>query len=196
MGIALWKMASKQRARLKGEIRKLEPNIAKLESHLAKLKRELETLESEIERKKSTLEQAMLRLSAYEQVLLAQGVDIEPDDYYKPVAPSQPGMMAQHGGLAGGVLQALREACKPMSTIEIADYVVALGAVKRPFNPTLLVRRTKEALLLRAKRGQVVKVCYHGPANNGYNVWALPEYAHIPWVPPDARTAVPVADSA
>ena len=34
---------------------------------MAKLKRELETLASEIEWKKRELEQAMLRLSAYEQ---------------------------------------------------------------------------------------------------------------------------------
>lgn len=195
MGIALWKMAAKQRARIKGEIRKCERQVEKLESRFAGLKQELDALQSEIDQKKDALTQAELSLQSYDQVLLAQGVDIEPDDYYKPVAPSQPGMMTQHGGLAGGALQALRVARGPMSTLEIADYVVALGVVKRPFNLTLLVRRTKEALLLRARRGLVVKVCYHGKTNNGFNVWALPEYADVPWVPPEARTAVQVADS-
>jgi hypothetical protein len=94
MAIALWKMAAKQRARVVGRLQELERRIESDQAEMAALRSQLD---------------------AHDAVLRAQAIDIEPDDFYRPVSPNGP-LLVKHGELTSRALKALRDPAPPAST--------------------------------------------------------------------------------
>ena len=172
MGIQLFKGAARQRARLLGEIQKLERQRGAVDRQISELQR---------------------RVAAFDEVLKAQDVDIEPDDYAPPVKPTPRRVYFKHGELLGFCLDALRIAQCPLSTVDILDSIVCQGQIawRTPEDRYEVRRSIKNALGVQAKKGLVVKVGQIGRANDGVAIWALPEYAHLPFQAASASGEAP-----
>ena len=95
--------------------------IKQLEERAAVLESALEQVRQEITRELENQTELLINLRAYDGVIGLQGIEFGPNDYYKPVAPNQPRMFGEHGGLLGRALEALHIARAPLSTLEVAE---------------------------------------------------------------------------
>jgi hypothetical protein len=161
VGIQVFKGAARQRARLLGEIEKLETQRDSVDQQIAELQR---------------------RVAAFDEVLKAQEVDIDPNTF-EPVKPTPRRAYFKHGELLGLCFDALRTHGRPLSTVDILDYAVRRAEIVwRADDDRYEVRRSiKNALGVQAKKGLVAKVGQIGRVSDGIAVWALPEYAHLPY---------------
>ena len=164
MGIQLFKGAARQRARLLGEIQKLERQRGAVDRQISELQR---------------------RVAAFDEVLKAQDAP--------PVKPTPRRAYFKHGELLGFCLDALRIAQCPLSTVDILDSIVCQGQIawRTPEDRYEVRRSIKNALGVQAKKGLVVKVGQIGRANDGVAIWALPEYAHLPFQAASASGEAP-----
>jgi hypothetical protein len=156
----------------------------------------MKQLERQVNAASDEIAELQAKIEGFDIVLHAQGVDIHPDDFRAPIKPGGKHFRFKHGELVGGSLDALRRARRPMGTPEIADELIQRYCLQLPVDRDLIRRRVKNALGIKARTGIVVITGSHGQRNNRFNLWALPEYAGVPWIPPELRTAVPVEDSA
>lgn len=183
MGIQIWKGTAKQRARLQGTLKKHDRAIQKLEADVADLEAELEQTRQALASEIANRDVVQSCLTAYDSVIGAQGVQFDPDNYYKPVVPSKPRMFKEHGELLGRALEALRLAKAPLSTMDVAGYVLANANVQSEIHFPTLTRRVKSALLLRTHRGEVIKIGRTENRSGTCNLWSLPAYANVPYDP-------------
>lgn len=153
MGIQVFKGVAQQRARLIGQRNQLLLRAARDAARV-------EVLEAKIR--------------AYNIVLQAQGIDIDPDDY-KPVVPHVRRRMFAHGQLSGLCLAALRTNGRPMSTCEVLNYVVREAGIcfTHPRERNEVRRGIKNQLRVYARRGVVLRVGRVGPRHDDEALWQV-----------------------
>ncbi|MGA3983693.1 hypothetical protein ACI2VH_05980 [Ralstonia nicotianae] len=159
MGIQVFKGVAQQRARLLGQIKRLDERM-----------RADQAKRDELQRK----------VAAFDEVLREQGIDIDPD-MYAPVKPTPRRTYFAHGELLGLCFDAMRLRKCPVTTPELLDYVVAQTGVrwKTPEDRYETRRSIKNAMRVQAKKGLVVRVGSTGLRHDDIAIWALPEYAAV-----------------
>ena len=162
MGIQTFKSVARQRARLVGEAQKLDRRISSDHARLAEL---------------------VAQIRAFDEVLRAQGVDVDPDIYAPAVAPTPKKKYFAQGELVGLCLDALRTQRRPITTVGLLELVThAKGVRWRSLDDINTVRRgIKNAMRMQVKRGRVIRVGTVGDAHDDQALWALPEHASVPW---------------
>ena len=154
MGIQVFKGAAKQRARLVGQRNQLIERSAANAARVA----ELET-----------------QIRAYNLVLRSQDIDIDPDDF-RPAVPHEHSRNFKHGQRIALCLDALRAAKRPLSTLEIFDYVVAHVGLRftSPAARRAARRGVNSQLWLYAQRGIVARVTDPKARHDDVAYWTLP----------------------
>ncbi len=153
MGIQVFKGAANQRARLVGERNKLLARIS---------------------RQNAAVQELEAKIAAFNIVLRQQGVDIDPDDF-KPVAPSSRLGYFRYGQISALSLDALRAATRPLSTIEILEYVVRTAEVsfKSPHDRYRTRCYLDNRLGVYAKSGIVKRVRPSSARHDDVSYWLL-----------------------
>lgn len=162
MGIQGFKIMARQRARLVGKMLEIEKKISAGELELASLR---------------------TKISAFDEVLSAQGVDIDADVYAPAVRPTARLYYFGHGELTGTCLGLLRTEARPLTTVQLFEGLLfSKKPTWRSLEDTRKIRSSIKSLMKRcANRGLVVRVGNVGSAQNDAGIWALPEHAHLTW---------------
>lgn len=172
MGVQLFKTAAMQRAYLVGHLNRLRTATQKKVAEMKAIEAQIELLKAKI--------------AAYNVVLAEQGIEIAPEDLYRPLRQSPKRGFFKHGELSSLILEALRQAQAPLSTLEIFAYAVERqGVTFQSLIDRSETRRTvKNQLRVYAHKGLVVRL--NEERVQGTRVpsfWALPEFAHLPHPP-------------
>ena len=162
MGIQGFKIIARQRARLVGELQGLEKNIL---------------------REQGRIQEILTKIAAFDEVLRAQNVDVDPDLYAPPVKTTPRLHYFAHGELIGTCLDLLRTQQRPLSPAQLLNAIIEMKKPqwRSPDDPQKLRRTIKGQLNAYMKRGLVVRIGNGEPGNNADGMWALPEYANVPW---------------
>lgn len=153
MGIQVFKGAAFQRARLVGQRRKLLARIDRTQAAVAELD---------------------AKIAAFNLVLREQGVDIDPD-YFKPVTPTPRRGYFQHGQISSLLLDTLRRATRPLSTVELlAEVCAAAGVVFKSPQDRYRARRYLDSRLgVYARRGVVTRIRGVDAKHDDVSHWKL-----------------------
>lgn len=162
MGIQTFKSIAQQRAYLIGELKKLDRRILKDRARVSELR---------------------VQIRAYDKVLHAQGVDVDPDIYAPAVSPAPKMTYFAYGELLSLCFDALRIQRRPMTTVELLIAIAGAKQVRwRCIEDRNAIRRSiKNAMRNQVKRGLVIRVGTIGEAHDDLALWALPEHAKVPW---------------
>lgn len=162
MGIQGFKIIARQRARLVGELQAIEKNILKEQGRLLDIQ---------------------AKIAAFDEVLRAQNVDVDPDLYAPPVSPTPRLYYFGHGELIGSCLDLLRTQRRPLTPVQMLNAIVEMKQPKwrSADDPQKIRQSIKSQMKAYMKRGIVVRVGNAGRGENTDGIWALPEFASVPW---------------
>ncbi|MGZ8338603.1 MAG: hypothetical protein ACXWU9_03405 [Telluria sp.] len=162
MGIQGFKIIARQRARLVGKMLAIEKNIIAEQSQLCALR---------------------AKIAAFDEVLREQGIDIDADAYAPAIKPTPRLHYFGHGELTVTCLNFLRTQRRPLTPVQLFEGLLVL---KKPVwrnldDPRKVRQSIKNLMKACGKRGLVVRVGNAGNAQNDPGIWALPEFALVPW---------------
>lgn len=162
MSILGFKIIANQRARLIGKFQAIEKNILAEQAQLLILR---------------------AKIAAFDEVLIAQNVDINPDLFAPPVAPTPRLHYFSHGELAGTCLNLLRTQRRPLTSVQMFNAIVQVKKPiwRNPADPQKIKASIKNQMKSFMRRGIVLRAGSAGSGLNAPGIWALPEYADVPW---------------
>jgi hypothetical protein len=155
MGIQAFRSVAKQRARLVGQLKKLEQRILDDSAEVREL---------------------AAKIHSYDDVLRAQGIDVDPDIYAPAVVPTTRRKYFAQGELTALCLATLRTEGRALTTVTLLDALVRAKNINwRSTEDRNETRRSvKNAMRAQAKQGVVVRVGTVCDAHDALALWALP----------------------
>ncbi|MGZ8338602.1 MAG: hypothetical protein ACXWU9_03400 [Telluria sp.] len=154
MGIQAFKSVAKQRARLVGQLKKLELRILTDNASVPELR---------------------AKIHSYDEVLRSQGIDVDPDIFAPAVTPTPRRKYFAHGELTSLCLAALRTESRALTTVELLDALVCAKKITwRSVEDRSETRRgIKDAMRVQVKRGIVTRVGVVGTGHDKHALWTL-----------------------